>query len=126
MVYNQDYQTDQRKRLRNNATFPEKLLWQYLKDSGLGHKFRRQHGIGVYVVDFYCPRKRLAIEVDGKSHLTPEGKKHDATRAVFLDHACINVLRFTNDEVVDELDRVLEKIKQTLSEIKMETESDRA
>ena len=74
-----------RKQLRNDPTPAEKLLWLYLKLSQLdGHKFRRQHSYGSYIMDFYCPSERLCVEVDGESHSTPEAQAHDRQRI----HSC--------------------------------------
>jgi very-short-patch-repair endonuclease len=67
-LFNDPDQKSFRKELRNEPTRAEYLLWQALKGSALGYKFRRQHGIGKYVVDFYCPSKRLVVEVDGDTH----------------------------------------------------------
>ena len=68
-ILNKSSQTPIRKFLRNHSTVPEKLLWEKLKGKQLlGFKFRRQHGIGNYIVDFYCPKLKLGIEIDGVSH----------------------------------------------------------
>ena len=68
---------ERRKELRNNSTPQEILLWSKLKHSQVGFKFRRQHSIGGYIVDFYCPAKKLIIELDGKHHLKKENKLDD-------------------------------------------------
>ena len=67
-IHNNKTLADRRKELRNNATPQEAILWQHLKDSNFGCKFRRQHSIGPYIVDFYCPSKKLIIELDGSQH----------------------------------------------------------
>jgi len=70
---NINYLKDTRKYLRNNLTEAESLLWEVLKGKKLaGRKFRRQHSIGYYIVDFYCPSEKLIIELDGQHHFTPE------------------------------------------------------
>jgi very-short-patch-repair endonuclease len=83
-----------RKALRSSGTKAEAALWKMLKGSQLeGRKFRRQHSVGAYVLDFYCPDERLAVELDGAGHFTPEGQAHDATRTAFLATARIKVIR---------------------------------
>ena len=80
------------------------------------HKFRRQFGVGKYSVDFYCPKLRLAIEVDGDSHFTERAKKTDSKRQSFIEGFGIEVLRFRNDEVRANLDGVLLKIEEVATE----------
>jgi very-short-patch-repair endonuclease len=95
--------------LRHNATFPERLLWGRLRAGRLaGHKFRRQHPIETYIVDFYCHESRLAIEIDGDSHAGRAA--YDAERTAALMRAGVRVLRIANDDVLRELDVVLELI----------------
>jgi very-short-patch-repair endonuclease len=88
-----------RKSLRNSGTSAEAVLWTVLKNRQVeGLKFRRQHGIGPYIVDFYCPELRLAIELDGEVHTYEE--ERDAVRSDYLARvAGITVLRFENKEV---------------------------
>ena len=104
-----------RKDLRNKSTPEEILLWLQLKQSKLGAKFRRQHSIGGYIVDFYCPTKKLVIEIDGPSHLTKENKEYDKIRTEFLKGLDIKVIRFTNLEIATETQRVVDKIKLELT-----------
>jgi len=112
--YNQQWQTQRRGELRNNQTETERTLWLELKGGQLGHKFRRQFGVGPYIIDFYCPQVRLGIEVDGGNHFTTEGVEYDLQRGDFLGGRDIRLLRFTNQEVQQNLDQVLEVIKQEL------------
>ena len=101
-----------RQQLRSNATSAEAVLWNHLKNSQLdGRKFRRQHGIGKYVVDFYCPAEKLAVELDGVYHYTDEGMEHDARKTDFLKGLGIEVLRFENEKIFDNIDFVLETIR---------------
>lgn len=77
-TYNDQTQKEVRQQLRQHATQPEQLLWRHLRGSQVnGLKFRRQYGVGVYVLDFYCPELRLAIELDGDSHYSELGVQHD-------------------------------------------------
>src|SRR4051812_22524254 len=73
-----------RQELRNNATRQERRLWQFLRHKQFGVLFYRQHSIGPYVVDFYCPKKRLVIELDGEQHSQEETRRYDDERSDFL------------------------------------------
>lgn len=106
-----------RKQLRNDPTPAEKLLWSILKKVNLlkesqlgGHKFRRQHSYGPYVMDFFCPSKCLCIELDGESHDTPESEAHDRIKDSYLRTHHIKVLRITNKEVYANVENVLGRI----------------
>jgi very-short-patch-repair endonuclease len=113
-IHNKQNLKEIRKQLRNNATKTEELLWQHLKDKKLGEKFRRQHSVANYVLDFYCPIKRLCIELDGSHHFTEEGKDLDKGRDITLAEYNINVLRFTNSEIERDIQSVLNTIKHYL------------
>lgn len=92
-------QVERARKLRREATFPEKILWALLRSQQLAEmKFRRQHPIGSYIVDFYCAAKQLAIELDGLSHDGREAKDEEHTR--HLNRQGVRVVRFTNDEVL--------------------------
>ena len=97
-----------RKQLRNELKPAEAVMWKALQKKQLeGRKFRRQHSIGNYIVDFYCPAEKLVVELDGAGHFTPEGSEQDETRDTYLNSLDINVLRFENRDVFDNLDAVL-------------------
>jgi very-short-patch-repair endonuclease len=120
MLHNQPLLKDRRKELRNNATPTEQRLWSMLKHSNLGgYKFRRQHSVGPYILDFYCPAEKLAIELDGESHFTDEAIVYDRERTAYLNGLGITVLRFLNTEVFENSAAVCEKI---LLEIKGKTQ----
>lgn len=105
-------QRERRRELRSNTTPAELTLWSYLRRSELdGRKFRRQHGAGSYILDFYCPAERLAIELDGESHNTAEAIEYDARRDEFLAESRIRLLRFRNDEVFSDIQSVLKRIR---------------
>ena len=94
--------------LRQTATDAEDLMWSCLRDRRVNkYKFRRQHPVKPYVLDFYCAELQLDIELDGGQHNNVEGRKHDAARAAFLTRRGIETLRFTNDEVLRFTDSVL-------------------
>lgn len=97
--------------LRNNMPRTEVMLWSRLKGKQLlGYKIRRQYGVGNYVIDFYCPKLKLGIEIDGESHFTPEGLKHDRIRNNYITGKGIELLRVTTTEIYDNMDGVLEYI----------------
>ncbi|WP_420456423.1 endonuclease domain-containing protein [Rubrivirga sp.] len=102
---------DFRRELRRRATPAEKRLWRILRDRRLdGLKVRRQHPVGPYVVDFYCDAAQLAIEIDGGVHADPARAAYDADRTRALAAASIRVLRFSNREVMEQVDVVADAI----------------
>ncbi|MBL0174800.1 MAG: endonuclease domain-containing protein [Ignavibacteria bacterium] len=104
-----------RRQLRKTQTPAEVVLWEYLRNKQLdGFKFRRQHSIGRYVVDFYCPARRLAIEIDGSIHRLKKIKRNDAEKAAFLHSLRIGIIRFSNWAVLHHLDAVLNALRQQL------------
>lgn len=114
-LYSLSRYRDLRKRLRNNLTTPEVILWYHLKHRKFhGYKFRRQHSVGWYILDFYCPRLRLAIEVDGGQHYTPEGLAYDEIRTKYLGRVGIDVVRFTNTEILRNINGVLMRLGEVV------------
>jgi very-short-patch-repair endonuclease len=104
-----------RKALRNSPTQAEYDLWQYLKGRQLkGKKFRRQHSFGDFIMDFYCPEAKLAIELDGAPHFTEEGRLADRERDAILESYGIKVLRFSNGELKEDPSKVLKVIETFL------------
>ena len=110
-VHNLKNKKEFRKRLRNSSTPQEIILWSRLRNSRLGYKFRRQHSIGKYIVDFYCPKRRLIIEIDGSQHIDSE---YDKKRDGYLENLDFKVLRFWDNDVNNNLDGVLLKIFENL------------
>ena len=99
------------KRLRNNPTPAEAILWQYLRRSQLGgYKFRRQQPIGPFIVDFYCSSLKLAIELDGSSHDGKDG--YDGYRESSIEGRGVRLVRFTNSEVMEDMEGVLTEIRR--------------
>ena len=110
--FNRHTDRDKRRYLRNNPTQAEDRLWQFLRNRKiLGFKFRRQYGIDAYVVDFYCPKLKLAIEIDGRIHLLKEMKMADSKRQEYIEQFEISFVRFTNDEVLYEIENVISRIE---------------
>lgn len=103
---------DNRKNLRKTLTPAEAFLWNHLKAKKLdGRKFRRQHGIYQYIVDFYCAEERLVIELDGEVHNTANALEYDNKRTAVLTDLGLKVIRFENKMVFENLTSVLKEVK---------------
>ena len=102
-------------RNRKKSTHAESILWEALRNRKIGYKFRRQHIIGSFIVDFVCLTEKMTIEVDGEIHNDPENIKKDQDRTKCLNSLGYSELRFTNDMVIDNLVKVLEEIKSFIS-----------
>ena len=112
-LFNKLQYKPRRRALRNRSTFAEWKLWECLRHSQFcGYKFRRQQGVGECVVDFYCPKLKLIIEVDGATHSSPQEKEYDRNRQRWLESLGIQVIRFTNEDVFEGLDNVLVVLKE--------------
>ena len=112
-IHNRKYLEQRRRDLRNNGTSAEATLWRSLQRKQLGgRKFRRQHSIENYIVDFYCFAEKLVVELDGDYHYSEYGIDQDQRRDERLNRLGIKVLRFENDEVFWDLEGVLERIAQ--------------
>ena len=112
-IFNRDRDTPKRQRLRNESPRAERILWARLRRRQIaGFKFRRQWGVERYVLDFYCPELKLAIEIDGPSHDSPEAKEYDRHRQQFIESFGIQFLRFPNKLVYEQLEFVVETIQE--------------
>jgi very-short-patch-repair endonuclease len=101
--------------LRKNMTIPEKLLWNHLNGKKiLGLRFRRQHPIDIFIADFYCHEARLAIEIDGEIH--SDQIEYDDGREAEIEDYNIKVIRFFNDQVMNDIETVVNKIKAIVHE----------
>ncbi len=117
LIFNQPQYKRRRQELRQQPSSSEARLWWYLqKRRFLGFKFRRQQGIGPYVVDFYCPKLGFVIEVDGDSHFEPASQIYDKFRQDWVEEYGIRMIRFANDEVLEDTFGVLSKLKTFISE----------
>ncbi len=114
--YNYDILKDNAKSNRDNPTDAENALWEVLKGKSFGQKFRRQHIIGDYIVDFVCLSNQLVIEVDGGYHNDAKQIEEDKLRTQFLNEKGFNVIRFTNEEIIGNIETVISKIKENLKE----------
>lgn len=105
--------------LRKSMTYAEKVLWQQLRNRKMeGLKFRRQHPVNIFILDFYCHEKKLAIEVDGGIHQSEDQREWDENRTFELNEFGITVLRFANEEVIDYTAKVIRTISDYLIFIK--------
>ena len=104
--------------LRKHPTKAEEILWEHLRKRRMGHKFRRQHPMWICIVDFYCHYLRLIVEVDGGIHEEAEQQLKDKEKTEGLISLGLHIIRFSNEEVLFDIDNVLDKISQEISELK--------
>ena len=117
-VFNRKETKEKRRELRKNLTEAERALWEKLRGKRLeGLKFFRQYGIGSYIADFYCPQRRLVIEVDGGQHFSKEGKNYDTQREEYMSSLGIRTLRFSNLDTLKNMDGVWERIVRVVKEL---------
>jgi very-short-patch-repair endonuclease len=104
--------------LRKSPTIAEDKLWQFVRGRKmLGKKFRRQHPFEEFILDFYCHECKLVVEIDGDYHLSKEQTVYDANRTAFLNEQGLSVLRFTNRQVMAEIDTVIRKVKEVIKQL---------
>ena len=101
-------------RMRINPTEAESILWQQLRGKALGQPFRRQHIIGPFIADFICVPRKLILEIDGGYHQLPDQQISDEERTQWLEAKGYKVIRFTNEEVIADIDSVINTIKTLL------------
>ncbi len=100
---------------RSMMTDAERYLWNYIKNEQIGVRFRRQHIIGDYIVDFICLKQKLIIEVDGGYHNNPTQQQKDRIRQNWLESMGYKVLRFNNNDIFHQIESVITIIKQNIS-----------
>lgn len=116
--YNKKSKKEDRKRLRNNATNAERILWSHLKRKQMnGLKFRRQYGVDSFILDFYCPEIKLAIELDGPSHFNEDVPYYDNQRQKYIEAFGITFLRFNNMDIYNNITGVLQAIYNKAKEL---------
>ena len=114
-IYNDEILKPRRKSLRKSETDTERVLWKYLRNKRFyGIKFLRQYSVGPYILDFYCPEARLAVELDGRQHAENDQKIYDADRTNYLKDKDIKVIRFWNNDVLKNIESALGEIKRKL------------
>jgi len=107
-IYNKNLAIGRRRTLRKNLTQTEKILWHRLRGKKFyGIRFKRQYSVNFYILDFYCPKFRLAIEIDGGYHLKLKVKEYDQARQDCIESLGIKFIRFSNQQVIFEFDKVL-------------------
>jgi very-short-patch-repair endonuclease len=109
-VHNLENKIDYRRKLRKNSTPQEVILWSRLRRNQLGYKFRRQHSIGKYIMDFYCAEKNIVIEVDGGQHDEESVREYDKERSEYLERLNFKLLRFWDRDVNLNLEGVVGEI----------------
>jgi very-short-patch-repair endonuclease len=122
--YNRKSEIDKRRNLRREQTYCEKLVWMFLRNRQmLGCKFRRQYSIDQYVVDFYHPKLKLAIEIDGGVHDLPEQKEYDAERQEDIEKFGITFVRITNEKLLGNPNRAFAKIEDAIKILERKKQS---
>ncbi len=114
MLHNIEKLKERRRELRQKSTSEENLLWSKIRDNQLGHKFKRQHSIGGYILDFYCSEYKLIIEIDGPIHDNLEARGYDKIRDTYFKELGYLTIRFLNSEIETKLDKVIAIIKAHL------------
>ncbi|HZI52058.1 MAG TPA: endonuclease domain-containing protein [Chitinophagaceae bacterium] len=109
--------------LRNKLTHAEQTFWLLLKEHFPKYKFRRQHPLAIYVADFYCHKLRLVIEIDGSIHNSSEAKLDDEKRQKDLENLELTVIRFTNEQIRSEIEKVIDVISSTIGKLTINKES---
>ena len=104
---------ERRRELRRDQTDAERTFWARVRNRQFfGMRFFRQYSVGPYILDFYCPALKLAVELDGGQHNQPDGREYDKARSDYLNAHGIEVIRFWNNEVLRELEGVLARLEQ--------------
>jgi len=112
------------KAMRENMTYAEEAVWKLLKSKNmLGLRFKPQHPIDIFIADFYCHQLKLVIEIDGGIHKSKEQKEYDIGRTAELEHWGIKVIRFTNEEVENNINQIQNEIEQICAERRSELQS---
>jgi very-short-patch-repair endonuclease len=117
--YNKFLEKEKRRSLRREETYCEKLIWRYLrKRQMLGYKFKRQFSVDHFVIDFYCPELKLALEVDGDVHNQPEQKDYDSARQQYLEQFGITFIRISNEELLGNPNKAFDKIEGEIKRVR--------
>ncbi len=116
--FNKTSEKEKRRQLRKNQTFCEKIVWLYLRDrKTLGYKFRRQYSVDQFVIDFYCPELKLAVEIDGNVHDQPDQKEYDIKRQEYLESFGIAFIRITNEELLGNPNMAFDRIEEVIKNL---------
>jgi very-short-patch-repair endonuclease len=115
--YNKKSEQEKRRSLRNNMTYCEKIVWLHLRKRQLGYRFLRQYSVDHFVIDFYCPELKLAVEIDGDVHEIPEQKDYDNARQKYLEKFRIEFVRIKNEEFLGNPDKAFSKIEKRITSL---------
>jgi len=115
--YNKKSEQEKRRLLRNNMTYCEKIVWLHLRKKQLGYRFLRQYSVDHFVIDFYCPELKLAVELDGNVHEIPEQRDYDRARQKYLEKFGIKFIRITNEEFLGNPNKAFSKIEKRIISI---------
>lgn len=116
-IHNNKIFRERRVELRNKSTPSENLFWNELRNSKLGVKFKRQHSIGGYILDFYCAEKKLIVELDGEIHNKREVKEYDQVRDKFFKELGYKIIRFLNVEIESNIQLTLKKLQSLIKSV---------
>ncbi len=98
-------------------TYAEKIVWAHIRKRQLGYRFLRQYSVDHFVIDFYCPELKLALEIDGEIHELPENKAYDKARQKYIERFGIKFLRIKNEEILGNADKTFKKIMNFIKHI---------
>ena len=116
--FNKKKELEKRRKLRKEETYVEKIVWLHLRNRQiLGYKFRRQYSVDHFVIDFYCPELKLAIELDGDVHEIPDQKKYDQGRQKYLEAFGIKFIRIKNEEFLGNPNRSFDRIEKWINNL---------
>jgi very-short-patch-repair endonuclease len=118
--YNKKSEQEKLRLLRNNMTYCEKLVWLHLRKKQLGYRFLRQYSVDHFVLDFYCPELKLAVELDGDIHEIPEQRKYDKSRQKYLEEFGIRFIRIKNEEFLSNPNKAFGRIENKIKSLTKE------
>ncbi len=113
--YNKPSLKQKRRYLRGNMTYCERLVWIYLRKRRMNERFLRQYSVDNYIIDFYCPKLKIAVEVDGDVHEAYGNERRDKKRQEYLEKFGISFVRFTNEELLGNPNMAFEKIEKEIN-----------
>jgi very-short-patch-repair endonuclease len=116
--FNKKEMQERRRQLRSNMTYCEKIVWMYLRKKQMDVRFLRQYSIDNYIIDFYCSRLKIAVEMDGDIHNLPDQKEHDILRQKYLEEFGIKFIRIKNEELFDNPNKAFAKIEDVIKRFK--------
>ena len=120
--YNKSSEKEKRRKLRESQTNAEDLVWRYLRNKQmLGYKFKRQYSVDHFVIDFYCPELKLALELDGESHNNPEKMEYDIQRQKYLEEYNIKFARIKDEELLGNPNKAFMKIEDAIKLLEKNT-----